>query len=514
MLSETLDLVVHTKSLRRVLDRRLSLVCKRAFRINGTATRLQETVLSGVGMTASDKYLVVMLLSHVLGPSDDNILPPYMMLPLLEATAHAQLMLLAVSGGRLYSTRELHVIFDSGFLNFFTHIERVREVHYGLSVQMALQSEEPPPKRFKRMEKRDSATDTDDTDDDHSVGGLGFYSHSTHCLTHQHWVHQVISSGGFGVHCTQAAEASHKLNMHLASERVLHGCANFTQEAMLQYMCRHRVFEQMRLANWCAPCPKTRKSGVGAFIRTPCDDDDVCYASLAFQRSFMHREVRLSGAEFLDLVCDKLGLSQSRNSYRLMKSLRFRFGQKLVRMDGKTFWATDSQYRARTSDHTRRDMLRLKGTIMGNALCCETICFVEITNARSVGHSVDSITIVVVRWLEPHPDAWDRDAENRPVCPGPLRVNNCLWRYAKTARDRRVLVTAAGDSYGESYLLHQTMFGDTRNDQHIRWSHEKNAYYALVQPDNIINTMNMCNTFVGNTSEPVYDTWLQSVSLC
>ena len=35
------------------------------------------------------------------------------------------------------------------------------------------------------------------------------------------------------VHCTQAAEASHKLNMHLASERVKHGSPNYTQEAML-----------------------------------------------------------------------------------------------------------------------------------------------------------------------------------------------------------------------------------------------------------------------------------------
>ena len=510
--SETLDLVVSSQPLRRVLDRRLSLVCKRAFRIDGTATRLQETVLSGVGMTASDKFLVIMLLSHVLGHTGDNILPPDMMLPLLEATAHAQLMLLAISGQRLYSKRELHVIFDRGFLNFFAQLERVRELHYEHSVQQALESEEPPPKRFKRLKKRDFATDTDDTDDDCLVGGMGVFSHSTHCLTHQHWVDQVISAGAFGVHCTQAAEASHKLNMHLASERVKHGSANFTQEAMLQYLCRHRVFEQMRLLSRSTPYPKTPKPGVRMLIRTPCDDDGVCYGSVAFQRSFMYREVRLSGVEFLDLVCDKLGLPQSRHSYRRMKSLRFQFGQKLTRVDGKTFWGTDSQYSARTSDRTRRDMLRLKGIERGNALSCETICFVEITNARSVGHSVDSITFVVVRWLEPHPDAWDRDVEKRPVCPGPLRANNCLWRYVKTTRERRSLVTPDGN-YSESFLLHRTMFGDNRNEQHLCWSREMNAYYGLVQPDNIVNTMNMCNTFVGNTADPVYDTWLQSVRL-
>ena len=516
ILSETLDAVVYSIPLRKVLDRRLASVCKRAFRIDGKASRLQETVLSGVGMTAADKYFVVMILSHVLGPTcggnDDNILPAYMMLPLLEATAQAQVMLLASSGGRLYSERELRVIFDRGFLNFFTHIERVRELLYEHRVRLALESAEPPPKRYKPMEKRDSATETDDTDEDCKVGGLGVFSHSTHCLTHQHWVDQIISAGGFGVHCTQAAESSHKVNMHLASQRVKHGCVNVTQEAMLQYLCRHRVFEQMRVRSRAAPHTKTPKPGVGALIRTPCDEHGVCYASLAFQRSFMHREVRLSGAEFLDLVCDKLGLPKSRNSYRLMKSLRFQFGQKLTTADGMTLWGTDSQYHHRTSDRTRRDMLRLKGIEDGNALCCETICFVEITNAGSVGHGVDSITFVVGRWLEPHPDAWDRDAEHRPVCPGPLRANNCLWRYVKTTRDRRSL-TNDGGTCSESFVLHRAMFGDTRDEQNLRRSREMNAYYGLIKRESIINKMNMCNTFVGNTSEPVYDTWLQSVHL-
>ena len=516
ILSETLDIVVYSAPLRKVLDRRLAFLCKRAFRIDGKASRLQETVLSGVGMTAADKYFVVMILSHVLGPTcggnHDNILPAYMMLPLLEATAHAQVMLLASSRGRVYSEREFRVIFDRGFLNFFTHIERVRELYYQHRVRLAQESEEPAPKRYKPMEKRDSATDTDDTDEDCKVGGMGVFSHSTHCLTHQHWVDQVVSAGGFGVHCTQPAEASHKLNMHLASERVRHGSVNVTQESMLKYLCRHRVFEQMRVCSRAAPYSKTPKPGVGALIRTPCDEHGVCYASVGFQSSFMHREVRVSGAEFLDLVCDKLGLPKSRNSYRLMKSLQFQFGQKLTTLDGSILWGTDSQYRQRTFDRTRRDMLHLKGIENGNALCCEAICFVEITNARRVGHRVDSITFVMGRWLEPHPDAWDRDAKHRPVCPGPLRANNCLWRYVKTTRNRRSLTNDDG-TCSESFLIHHAMFGDTRNEQNLRRSREMNAYYGLIQPDSIINTMNMCNTFIGNTSDPDYDTWLQSVHL-
>ena len=55
-------------------------------------------------------------------------------------------------------------------------------------------------------------------------------------LTHQHFVEQIVSAGGFNVHDVQAPEAAHKVNMHLPSARVRHLSTNETQASMLKYM--------------------------------------------------------------------------------------------------------------------------------------------------------------------------------------------------------------------------------------------------------------------------------------
>lgn len=63
-------------------------------------------------------------------------------------------------------------------------------------------------------------SDTASTSDDSALVGMGFYTRGSVGLSHQHWVDQVISAGSFSLHCTQAAEAYHKLCMRLPSERV------------------------------------------------------------------------------------------------------------------------------------------------------------------------------------------------------------------------------------------------------------------------------------------------------
>ena len=85
-------------------------------------------------------------------------------------------------------------------------------------------------------------SDTSDTDDDELVGDMGKYSHGPYSLTHHHWVEQVIAAGSFGVHCTEAAEAHHKISMRLTAHRVRHLRQNLTQASMLAYLLRHILF--------------------------------------------------------------------------------------------------------------------------------------------------------------------------------------------------------------------------------------------------------------------------------
>ena len=87
------------------------------------------------------------------------------------------------------------------------------------------------------------------------------------------------------------------------------------------------------------------------------------------------------------------------------------------------------------------------------ALCCQAVCFFSIQGVDSVLKVLqkvlpkelendlhdDSITFILVRYFTPHPLAFERDTEYRPVCPGPLRRNHCLWQFAKTARSRKAM---------------------------------------------------------------------------
>ena len=74
----------------------------------------------------------------------------------------------------------------------------------------------------RNRSKQTPTIPSDNADDDHVIGGLGFYSHKSKALTHQHWAEQIISAGSFNANDTQASEASHKTNMGLASLRVRH----------------------------------------------------------------------------------------------------------------------------------------------------------------------------------------------------------------------------------------------------------------------------------------------------
>ena len=153
-LFEILDKVVKRAPHRRLLDERLAFVCRRGFRVVNTTFRPQKTIFSDVGMTAGDKSCVVFLLSHVLGHiEDDRIWPPGMYLPLVTAVAHAQMILLALRGRRLYTKDELELIFDRGYIMLFGSLEQVQQIHYNALVRAAAQSSEPAPKRFKREER-------------------------------------------------------------------------------------------------------------------------------------------------------------------------------------------------------------------------------------------------------------------------------------------------------------------------------------------------------------------------
>ena len=155
MLFTFFDYAIKTKAHRQVLDRRLFAACKRRFRIDGTAVRSPKTIFAETGMTAQDRVILVFMLSHVIGPGPDDIIPQDIYMPLATAISHAQLMYIAARGQRCYSKVELDVVFKQGYLMFFGSLDSARLMLYRRRLHdwMAL-SHGNPPKRFKRQSRQ------------------------------------------------------------------------------------------------------------------------------------------------------------------------------------------------------------------------------------------------------------------------------------------------------------------------------------------------------------------------
>ena len=120
---------------RRILDRRLNAVCARKFVYEGVSLRRQRSIFTDVGMSATDKVTVLMLLPHVVGPVPDTIFPPRIHVPLATAVARAQLMVLAVRGRRSYTKTELELIFDDGFVVLFGALETLNVERFNVAVR-------------------------------------------------------------------------------------------------------------------------------------------------------------------------------------------------------------------------------------------------------------------------------------------------------------------------------------------------------------------------------------------
>ena len=159
----------------------------------------------------------------------------------------------------------------------------------------------------------EEGTDTSATDSDRQVGGLGRYSHSKIALVHQHWIMQVLSAGGFNVHCTQASEAAHKKFMKLASLRVRHRRPNETYAKMSEYLQTHLLFESVwayhKLKLGSSEEVTTPRKPKTVSVRQPLVRRDGTKLTMGSgldqavtQRSFLHNQVRLTRAELLDLL--------------------------------------------------------------------------------------------------------------------------------------------------------------------------------------------------------------------
>ena len=214
--------------------------------------------------------------------------------------------------------------------------------------------------------------------------------------------------------------------------------------------------------------------------------------------------------------------------------------QKLVTVDLDTYWATDTRYGAfsNASRCRRRCIFQMCGyenvcvTLPDGTqeqrrttLCCQAVCFISIRGVAAVLDLLntvlpenmlsevknDGIIFILVRYFSPHPSACERDSDWRPICPGPFRLNHCLWKYAKSARFRKSMCKP--DSTPNTNFLQQGhMFGNTDEKRLQRFEDEKYAYFGLMSPNSIVRKVHMTQEFQDD-SLSMSDTWIETVTL-
>ena len=145
--------------------------------------------------------------------------------------------------------------------------------------------------------------------------------------------------------------------MGLSSLRVRHLSDAKTHSNMLEYLCLHTTFEELKhkIPAFNSTSRRTQASkpgitlplmevirGVGSF-KVEMGQDLVAVDT---QKRFLHCEARVARVELMDLVCDKLGFPKSRRSYAALGKLTWCFGQVCFGMIGGAHTLCYSDLRA------------------------------------------------------------------------------------------------------------------------------------------------------------------------
>ena len=99
-------------------------------------------------MTATDRVNLVFLLPHVFGHRALD-LPIDLRQPFLTMISYAQIIMISVRGRRSYNKRELHEIFERGWIIFFDAMESICSRNHDVKYLGRLKRHRKNPKKNK-----------------------------------------------------------------------------------------------------------------------------------------------------------------------------------------------------------------------------------------------------------------------------------------------------------------------------------------------------------------------------
>ena len=500
-----------------------------------------QSVLDMRHLTAERRVRAIFYFAHVLGTKAEVIQKPELRQHALIVISTLQLLLISVRGLRAYTRSELHVIYEQVGQQFWksmehiaSHAERER-VRRGMERHRQRPTSTRPPHAFQRMKLNpQDSSDTTDTDDDLTWGGDGMFEYSKKGLPHAlfHFAELMMRRGSALGFCSCVQEQSHKKSVKAAARLCrTYASANASHDAMLQWSCRQQVYvaviklvrddERDRAAADSpqivlvrpragvaigTPTPrgtpmmyKIRRRAIGAFM----DNAGLTMPQHhTWETTFFNKWLRVTPREVLTILCSKLSWPSTRvNRRRLADDLKWSqfYGTLCTHGSG----LLRRNFVGLGDDSTRCDFIRIRGPPENNTcLTVQLLAFVCIVGfndllvlpreLRNPSTNSVSVTLALVRWLAPHPDALLRDSRHRPIAPSPLDINHALWKFAETQRPD--LIPAVLERNLHYYD------GNDRPSRLANATRERNAMFDLLEPETFESYVNCTEVNVDRDS--------------
>ena len=376
-------------------------------------------------------------------------------------------------------------------------------------------------------------SDTADTDQEYSWGRLGVFEYSKKAIPHAlvHASELVQTYGHHGGCCTCVGEAGHKLSIKRPAKLGRsYGDKNETQADMLKSYQRHTTYKAVINLNTAHdPVTINPDDAEDADSSSSGDDAGCCklmerlhytegwsnMVPLPNHRPpprwggiFLSKRVLITRTELLTLLRTKLQMPETWMSICRLAQLNWEcFGVAQLTRDVRT-----TVVGVNPRIPKRRDYVRLRGIEDNTALTAQVIMFIRVRGFVHAGIEVplnlrepanttcneSSVTLALIRWLCPNPQAAMRDAECLPLCPPPFGANHALWQYQRRQYQRR---------YFTDHIFSQQLHlfpGDDRAQQRESARSQSYALYDLVQVESIIKIVNC--TYIDNDPNSILET--------
>jgi hypothetical protein len=299
-----------------------------------------------------------------------------------------------------------------------------------------------------------------------------------------HFPMQLQLAGHIYMHDTCAPEASHRLNIRTAMNRVRKATQSETSKSLIDWGFRTRTWAKVIDAVEIHDTPVTRRRPVAPYREVQLYAGNLI-ADFSCLRNgganLICNDARISFIELGALLSDCTGwdINTVMDDCRveLYCSARVRH----VSGETRTYWATESRYQY--NGGCRRDMVEID-LGRGNIGVGQITSFIRVSDVRHTR----TRKLVVIRWMGKSSLSTLRDDHDRPLCDFPLSFNHCLWEWSDAGRDR--------DSFRvhsfRSTIVRDKLWGHVRrNDRQHVIDSEIRARYDIISFSSIIRHTNI-----------------------